>query len=260
MPRSLWNGAIAFGMVTIPISLSPAVGEKHISFNQLHKECGSRIKLQKYCPTCKRVVEPSEIERGYEYTKGHYITVTDEDMANLPVPSKQTISIQAFVKASEIDPVYYDTSYAIEPNKMGKKPYALLLKALETKNVVAIAKVALREKEHLCLLRASGKHLVMETLFYPDEVRESIELSESDLDISDKELKMAESLVEMLSEDFEPEAYRDTYREKLVEMIEAKAEGQEIKAVTEPEPESNVIDLMDALRASVEAAKKRKSG
>jgi DNA end-binding protein Ku len=247
-------------MVSIPIGVYPAIGEKDVAFHQIHAESGTRITYQKYCEECKRAVKPEEIQRGYEYSKGQYVVVTDEELNKLPVPAKQIIEILAFVDADEIDPIYYDRSYYIEPEKVGRKPYALLLKAVGEKRVVALAKVALRNKEHLCVLRGSGRHLVMETLFYPDEVRDATELNESDMKISDRELKMAESLVDMLKDKFEPERYHDTYREKLLELIEAKAEGKELKTVKEPEHEAKVIDLMEALKASVEAAKKRKTG
>ncbi len=260
MPRTIWNGTISFGMVSIPIGVYPAIKEKDVAFHQIHEKTGTRITNQKYCEECKRAVKPEEIVRGYEYSKGNYVIVTDEDLEKLPVPTKQTVEIVSFVESSEIDPIFYDTCYYIEPEKVGHKPYALLLKVLEEKKVVALAKVALRNKEHLCVLRPSGRHLVMETLFYPDEVRDATELAASDMEISDRELKMAESLVEMLQDKFKPEEYHDEYREKLLALIEAKAEGRELTEIKTPAPESNVIDLMEALKASVQAAKKRKSG
>ena len=261
MPRTIWNGAITFGMVSIPIGVYPAISEKSVAFHQIHAKSGTRIVMQKYCPTCKRAVEPDEIERGYEYTKGHYIIVTDDELAKLPVPTKQTIEILSFIDSDEIDPIYYDTAYYAEPEKIGRKPYAVLLTALEAQKVVALAKVALRNKERLCVLRPSGRHLVINTLYYPDEVREATDLNESDMEVGERERKMSESLVEMLKDKFEPEQYHDTYREKLLALIEAKADGKQLKEVDEPERPSNpVIDLMDALKASLAAAKKRKTG
>jgi len=260
VPRTIWNGTISFGMVSIPIGVYPAISEKDVAFHQIHAKSGTRITNQKYCESCKRAVKPEEIERGYEYSEGQYIIVTDEDLKKLPVPTKQTIEILSFVDAKEIDPIYYDTTYYIEPEKVGKKPYALLLKAIQSKSVVALAKVALRNKEHLCILRGAERHLVMETLFYPDEIRDASDVSEADLNIADRELEMAESLVDMLKGKFEPQHYHDTYREKLLALIEAKAEGKELKPIKDSEPESNVIDLMDALKASLAAVKKHKAG
>jgi DNA end-binding protein Ku len=259
MPRTIWNGVISFGMVTIPIGIYPATSEKDLGFNQLHASCGTRIKQQRWCPLDQVVVETDQVQRAYEYAKGQYIPITDEDIANLPVPTKQTIEILSFVDADKIDPVFFDKAYYIEPDKLGKKPYALLLKALQLKKVAAFAKVALRNKEHLCVLRESGKKIILETLFYADEVREGIDLSDSDLDVGERELKMAESLIEMLYEEFEPEKYTDLYREKLLELIEAKVAGKQLIQSPEAPAPNQVIDLMDALKASLEAAKTRKS-
>jgi DNA end-binding protein Ku len=259
MPRTIWNGVISFGMVSIPIGIYPAAQEKDLGFNQLHSTCGTRIKQQRFCPLDQVVVQPEQIQRAYEYAKGQYIPVTDEDLAGLPVPTKQTIEILAFVDAAKIDPVYFDKTYYIEPEKLGKKPYALLLKAIEKKGVAALAKVAFRNKEHLCLLRDGGNKIVLETLYYADEIREGMTLSGADLEVGDRELMMAESLVDMLYEDFQPEKYTDTYREKLLELIEAKVAGKQMIQSPEAPPPSQVIDLMEALKASVEAAKSRKS-
>lgn len=252
--RSIWNGTISFGMVSIPVRLTTATSEKDISFHMIHEECGSRIKLLRWCPKHERAVERDEIVKGFEYAKGHHVIMDPTDFDKLPLGTKHTIEVMQFVEQEQIDPIYYDKTYYLEPEEAGKKPYALFIKALKKKGVTAIAQIAIREKESLCALRVMDGQLVMETLFYPDEIRESPE-TKTDMEVGDKELKMAESLIDMLHEKFNPEAYKDHYREALQQVIDAKLAGGEVKAVPEVE-ETQVIDLMDALRASVEAVKK----
>lgn len=252
--RPIWRGAVSFGMVSIPVGLYGAVQEKDVRFHRIHRECGSRVKLQTFCPVHERVVTPDEIARAYEVSKGRYVTIEDEELEALPVPSKHTLAVEAFVDAGEIDPVYFDSAYYVEPEEAGKKPYALLVRALEDKGVAALGKLAMRQKENLCLLRAVDGRLVMETLHYPDEIR-AREGAKPKVDVDPRELKMAESLVDLLREPFEPEKYHDEYREKLLELIEAKAEGHEVRE--QPETRSaEVIDLFEALRRSLDTAKR----
>lgn len=262
MARSLWNGVISFGMVSIPVSLSTATQEKDLRFHQVHKTCGSRIKQQKYCPVDERVVSSDELVRGYEISKGKTVILEDKDFEDLPVPSLHTIEVLAFVKAEEIDPIYYDTTYYVEPNEMGIKPYALLLKALEAKGMSALSKIALRNKENLCLLRNSDGKVILETLYYPDEIKKAPEIDIEKVKVGEKELNMAMSLVDILTEEFEPEKYKDEYREALLERIKTKVEGGEVQHATAAEKPTEVIDLMDALKKSVDAARKgrEKSG
>lgn len=259
--RPVWNGVITFGMVTIPVGLHTATEEKEIHFNQLHKSCGARVKYQKVCPVHQKVLESSEIERGYEISKGRYVIVTDEDLETLPIPSKHTIEVTAFVKMDEVDPMYFDRPYYVEPNEIGKKPLALLVKALTEKGVAALGKVALRNRETLCLLRVSNDYLVLEILHWPDEIRQPASKVASDADVDAKQLKMAESLIDLLADKFNPAEYHDEFRHALQARIEAKVNGQEIAPEPEAEP-TKVIDLMEALRASIDAAKsgKVKSG
>lgn len=260
MPRSIWNGVISFGLVSIPVGLYSAVTEKDIRFNQLHKVCGTRIKQQKFCPHCEKTVETDEIERGYELSKGHYVVVDDADFESLPVPSKHTIEVTTFVKAEEVDPIYFDQTYYLEPTDAGKKPLALLMKALEEKQVVAVAKVALRNKENLCLLRFMNGGVVLETLFWQDEIRKPEETNLEGVKVDDKELNMAMSLVDLLAGEFKPEEFKDQYREALMERIEAKQHGGQLTVAPEPK-EARVVNLMDALKASLEQAQKdKKSG
>lgn len=257
MARSLWNGVISFGMVSIPVGLNSAVSEKDLSFNQIHTVCGSRIKLQKYCPVCERVVENSELAKGYQYSKNNYAILTDEDFEAVPVPTKHTITVLAFVKQDEVDPIYFDATYYLEPSEAGKKPFVLLAKALEEKGVSALGKIALRHKEVLCMVRFSGGQLMLETLFWPDEIKKPEDQKLDKVTVDDRELKMALSLIDLLADDFHPENFQDEYRAALLERIEAKVQGHELKEAPVPEA-TRVIDLMEALKASVEAAKKGK--
>lgn len=259
MPRALWKGAVSFGMVTIPIKLYTATEEKDIAFNMLHKKDHVRIKLQRYCPEDEQVVEMSEIVKGYEIGAGEYVIMEPEDFDKVPVNTTHTIEITDFVPDEQIDPIYYQKTYYLEPDKVGMKPFALLREVLKDSKLVALAKVTLRQKEQLCTLRVYDNVIALETMFYADEIRPAADLdSPADIAISDRELQMAKSLVEMLTGDFEPTKYKDNYRDALLEMIEQKQEGHEIKR---PAPVAGkVTDLMEALRASVEAARARREG
>jgi DNA end-binding protein Ku len=254
MARAIWSGSISFGMVSIPVKLYGATESKDISFHLLHSTCGTRLKQVRWCPTDDVEVPWSETMRGYEYAKGEYVTLTDEDFESLPLPSRHIIDLSAFVSVAEIDPVFYERSYYLEPDERAEKPYALLMRAMERKGLTALATITIRKKEQLCAIRPKDGTIVLETLYYPDEVRKS----EVDLDgakVSERELDMAFTLIELLRKPFEPEEYHDTYREALAQLIEAKLEGREVVKAP-PARDAKVIDLADALRKSVEAARK----
>jgi DNA end-binding protein Ku len=258
MPRPIWKGAITFGMISIPVKLFGATESKDLAFNTLHKECKSRLKQKRWCPVDDREVFQDEIVKAYEYSKDSYVEILEEDLESLPVPSKHTIELTSFVNQSEIDPVYFERTYWLEPEQIGAKPYALLLRALKSKQVSGVAKIALRNKESLCVLRASDNNLIMlETLYYSDEIRTADLPAAPDVLVSQPELAMALSLVEMLQEEFDPKKYQDQYRTALLELIEAKRNGTEIVATPEA-PLPKTVDLMAALKASLEAAKKGK--
>ncbi len=255
MAKAMWSGVISFGMVSIPVKLYSATSSKDISFNLLHAACGTRLQQKRWCPTDEVEVSWNETVRGYEYSKGEYVTLTDEDFESLPLPSKHTIELTAFVDESEIDPVYYEKSYYLEPDKNGQKPYALLLKALEKKNLTALATITIRKKEQLCTIRPREGTIMLETLYYPDEVTAERDVDLGTVKVTDRELDMAFTLIELLRKPFEPEEYHDHYRDALSEMIEAKLEGKQV--VRSPPPrDSKVIDLAEALKKSVAAAKK----
>jgi DNA end-binding protein Ku len=245
-------------MVSIPVELHSTVREHDIHFHQIHTKCGSRIRLQKWCPVDKEVVPPDEIARGYEITKNSYVTFGDEDLDDLPVPTLHTFTVDAFVELAEVDPMYFDQSYYLEPAALGKKPYALLQRTLEDKGLAAMGKVALRMKESLALIRVAEDRMVMETLFYPDEIK-AMEHTGGATKVEDRELKMAESLVDLMTEKFDPSKYKDEYRDALMERIEAKANGQEVREAPEVK-ETEVIDLFEALKRSVESVKKPPRG
>ncbi len=258
MARAIWSGSIGFGLVSIPVKLFGATESKDISFHLLHATCGTRLKQVRWCPTDEVEVPWSETVRGYEYGKGKFVTLTEKDFEKLPLPSKHTIELSAFVEQEEIDPVFFEKSYNLAPDERGEKPYALLMRALEKKKLTAIATITIRKKEQLCALRPKDGVLMLATLFYPDEIREQPETGLGKTKIAERELDMAFTLIDMLRKSFDPEEYKDHYRQALKKLIDAKLKGKEIVEAPE-ERETKVIDLADALRRSVEAAKKGKT-
>lgn len=256
-PRAIWSGVLTFGMVSIPIKLYTATENKDISFNQLHRDCMARIKQQRVCSACEKQLESDDIEKGYEYGKGQYVVVTDEDLEKLPLPNKGAIEISKFVKAAEIDPVFYDKSYYVEPDEAAKKPFKLFMQSMLNKNMTAVASVAIRSKQRLCALRPMDGTLMMSTLLYPDEIRVEKGKPLPSVEVSDKELDMADSLIDMMTEPFDVTGYKDHYREALLSIIEAKLDGKEVVAAPAP-PAGKVVDLMEALQASMESLKNKK--
>ncbi len=256
MPRPIWSGVISFGMVSIPVKLYAATESKDVSFHQLHKTDNTRIKQLRWCPIDERALAMDEIVRGYEYARDQYAILTDEDFDKLPLPSKRSIQLSAFVPRRKIDPIYYDRSYYLEPDALGLKPFHLLLQALTRKRLVAIAKIAIRSKEQLSCLRPYGGKILLETMFYPDEIRLTKGQDRRPVQIDERELEMAFTLIDLLSQPFNPASYRDGYREALMELIEAKLRGQEV--VQAPPQPLHHPDLMAALKASIEEARRRR--
>lgn len=259
MPRPIWRGAISFGMVSIPIKLYGSTDSKDVTFHLLHKKCLARIKQQRYCAVEEEVIEWNDVVRGYEFSKDQYVVMEDADFEKVPVKTVRTIDITGFVSLVDVDPQYYERTYYLEPEEVGRKPYALLLRTLEETKRVAVAKVSLRQKEQLCLLRPRESVLLMQSMFYPDEIRGSSDLSLPDksIEISDKEMEMAHSLVEMLTTKFDPSQYRDEYREALLAVIEQKVNGAVI--APPPQVQGKVVDLMAALRESIQSVQKERS-
>ena len=256
MPRAMWKGAISFGLVTIPVSVYPATEEKTLRFNQLHDEDGGRIRMKRTCSIDGEEVSYEHIVKGYEYEKDRYVILTDDDFEAVPVESSRAIDIQQFVDLEEIDPMMYKKSYYLVPEETGAKAYALLREALNRSGKVGVAKVSFRDKEHLAALRFRDDAFVLETMYWPDEIREA---DFGGVDVSAKiranELEMAQSLIDNLSADWDPSEFKDEYREAMLGIVEAKINGEEIEVV-EAEPTAKVVDLMEALKASVAAAKK----
>jgi DNA end-binding protein Ku len=255
MPRAMWKGAISFGLVTIPVSVYPATEEKSVKFNQLHEKDQGRIRYKRVCSVDGEEVPYDEIVKGYEYEKDHYVTMSDEDFDAVPVESSRAIDIHQFVELSEIDPMLYKKSYYLVPEETGAKAYTLLREAMAAESKVGIAKVSFRDKEHLAALRFVDDAFVLETMFWPDEIRGAeFEGVDVDAKVRSQELEMAKQLIDNLTADWNPEEYRDEYREAMLEIVEKKIAGEEIEVVPQEAP-AKVVDLMEALKASVAAAK-----
>lgn len=259
--RSLWTGAVSFGLVHIPVRLYAATESKDLKFRFLHRDCHTPIRYEKVCPTCRRTVAPEEIVRGYEYEPGRYVLVQEEDLARLPTAEGRSIDILDFVDLTEVDPIYFEKAYYLEPQPGGEKPYALLRQAMRETGKVAVARVALRTRYFLALIRARSDVLVLETLFYPDEVRSVQDLAgiNAKVNLHPNEVKMANTLIENLASTFDPRKYDDEYRRELTKLVESKIAGKQVATppVTVPAPAGQVIDLMEALRASLAAVKTR---
>jgi DNA end-binding protein Ku len=262
MARSMWKGAISFGLVHIPVEMYPAVSNKGLDLNMLDRRDFSPIGFKRYNKTTGKEVGWDDIIKGYEYAEGEYVVLSDEDLRRANPESTQTIDILAFVDASEVPLIYYDQPYYLAPGKGGAKVYALLRDTLKKVGKIGIAHVVIRVKQHLAALHCQGDTIVMNTLRYPDEIRDDSELkipaaNARDASISDKELKMAMALVQGMSEDWKPSQYSDTYREDVMAMIEKKIKAKQTKTITMPDPDekpaksSNVIDLVALLQASL---------
>jgi DNA end-binding protein Ku len=253
----MWKGAISFGLVTIPVAVYPATEEKSLKFNQLHDEDMGRIRYKRVCSVDGEEVDYDHIVKGYEVEKDRYVVLTDEDLDAVPVESSRAIDIQQFVDLDEIDPMMFKKSYYLVPDETGAKAYALLRKALAEENKVGIAKVSFRDKEHLAALRFRDEVFVLETMYWPDEIRAAdFETIETDGKVRDNEVEMARQLIESLSQPWSPEEFTDEYREALLGIVEKKVAGEPIE-VPEEAPAARVVDLMAALKASVEAAKSK---
>lgn len=260
MPRAIWNGSISFGLVTIPVKLYGATEDKDVSFRQVHEADGGRVRYQRVCEKCGEVLSWGDIAKGFEASDGRMAILTDEDFQSLPLSSLKTVDVVQFVDATDIDESYLQKTYFLEPQNMGQKPYVLLREALARQDKVAVVKVALRQRESLALVRAKGDLLLMHTMFWPDELRDGEFARPSDeVKVSDAELEMANLLISQLEGDFDPEAYTDSYREAVLKVVEAKLEGTPLPEAESEEPVGEVVDLMATLRASVEAAKKRRA-
>jgi DNA end-binding protein Ku len=258
MPRAIWSGAISFGLVNVPVKLYSAVSRKTVRFHQLHDETGVRIQQKRVDPTTGEEVAYEDIVKGYELSPDHYVVITPEEMESLDPEKTRSIDISDFVLLEQIDPLYFDHPYYLAPAQGGEKAYELLRQAMEEADKVAIGRVVIRSKESLVAIRAAGPVLTMETMLFADEIVDPTSLDEtpvSDGKATKRELEMAQQLIESLSGDFEPEKYRDEYRERVLDLIERKAQGEEIAVQPAAEEPAKVPDLMAALEASIKAVK-----
>ncbi|HXU91909.1 MAG TPA: Ku protein [Methylomirabilota bacterium] len=256
-PHALGSGTISFGLVSIPIKLYTAAGSAAVAFNLLHAKCGSRIKQQTFCPTCNETVERSALVRGYEFTKDRYVRVTDEELKALEGEASKMIDIAEFVPLDKVDPIYFEKTYYLGADKGGEKPYRLLADAMEKSGQVALATFVMRGKESLVLIRAAQGGLMLHTMYFADEVRAFTEVDKGEsAKIKDGELDLAIKLIDGLAaDDFDPARYKDAYRDRVMEMLRSKAEGQELTAAPAPAKRRQVIDLMEALKESLAARK-----
>ena len=252
--RVFWSGSISFGLVNIPIRLYPATSDHDIHFNQLHKTDHGRVHYQIVCAVDEQPLEREDIVRGYEYASDHYVTFTDEELEGLALAAAKTIDILDFVALDQVDPLFFQKGYYAAPQKGAAKAYALLREALERTGKVAVARLILRQQGHLALIRQQGQLLLLETMFYADEINKAEDVPVEPAEVTDRERDLALSLVQSLSVDFRPERYRDVYRDRLEEAIAAKIEGEQIVVTAAPE-EAKVVDLMEALELSLQRAR-----
>ena len=259
MARAMWKGAVQFGLVTIPVKLYLATESKGISFNMLHKDDLSRIQMKVWCPVEDEPISRSETVKGYEYSPGEYVVVTDEDLERVPLTTVRSVEIEQFTKAKRDDAAvrFVKSAYYLEPDKVGRKAFHLLKSVLEEEGLTAICKVVIKDREALAALDPFGDTMLMTTLHWPDEIRATSELDLGDekYDFKPAELAMANQLVSAMTSEFDPSRYKDEYREALEEVIQAKVDGKETVEVEAPEETGKLIDLMAALEASVSAAK-----
>lgn len=251
MATSVWKGHLTFGLISIPIGLFSAARSERISFNQLHSVCHSRIRQPQFCPTCNRMVERSEIVKGYEHEKDQYVLVEEKDLEKIAPSSARTMEILEFVKLDEIDPIYYDASYYVVPEDAGRKAYTLLMKTMQESGYAGIARLAMHQREYTVIVRPKDGGLTLHTMYYPNEVRQVAEYGQAGpTDVKPQEVRLAEQLIESLAAKFEPGKYKDEYQDRLKMLIEAKRQGREIAEVTKPQL-APVIDLMEALKKSL---------
>jgi DNA end-binding protein Ku len=261
MPQAIWSGAITFGLVTIPVKLFTAVRTNDLRFNFLHNADGGRIFNERHCTVCNEKVEYRDLVRGYEYEKGRYVTLTDDDLKAVNPEATQTVEILEFVELDKINPMYFDTPYYLEPEKKGRHAYALLRESLREANKVGIARVVIRSREHIAALKPNGEALVLELMHYADELVEqsAFDFPELKAEVAPAELKVAKMLIDTMSvEAFEPEKFHDSYRDAVLAMIEARVAGVTIATPEAKRPAAtNVVNLMDVLQRSLEQTRER---
>src|ERR1700742_4650071 len=251
MASSVWSGYLTFGLISMPVRLFSGARSSHISFNMLHRDDNTRVKPQLWCPHDERVVERSEIVKAFEYRKGEYVIIEPEEIKKIEPKTAKAMEILEFVNAEDVDPVYFESSYYLMPEEAGKRPYALLVKALEETNYVAVAKLTMHNREYTVFLRPMKGGMMLHTMYYKEEVKDLDNFGAPDVELKDAELKVAHQLIEALAGDFEPEKYHDTFEENLKTLIKARLEGEEVTPVEKPKKLAPVVDLMAALKESL---------
>ncbi len=254
MASTVWKGYISFGLISVPIRLFVAAREQHISFNQVHQVCGTRIKQQLFCPHCERVVERSEIAKGYPIDKENFVLVSNEELKALEAQSSETMEIVQFVKLPEVDPLYYQTSYFTVAEDPGRRAYSLIHKGMQQLGLGAIAKITLHQREQIVMIRPFEKGLVLHTLYYPDEIRAVAEYdNQPEVEVQKAEVELAEQFMKQLTSDFHPENLKDEYESRVEQLIESKQGQAEVPSKQPKKKLAPVIDLMEALRKSMQA-------
>lgn len=257
MAATVWKGYITFGLISVPVRLFTAARGERVSFNQLHRECNTRIRQQLFCPTCNRSVERSEIIKGYEYAKDQYVLVEEKEIKQIAPESADGMEIMEFVKLEEVDPLYFESSYYAIPEEAGRKAYHLLTDTMHKLGYAAIAKLTMHQREYTVLIRSRDNGLTLHTMYYPNEIRAVAEYGkDANFEVKPQEAKLAQQLVESLASTFEPEKYSDAYQKRLTELVEAKREGKEITPTEGPRL-APVIDLMEALQESLKRTPKK---
>jgi DNA end-binding protein Ku len=257
MATSLWTGTVSFGLVSIPVKLFSATSSHDVSFNLLHQDCRGRINLQNFCPQCQRTVERSELIKGYQYEKDTYVTIDDQDIQSVRPESSSNLDIVQFIHLNEVDPIYFERSYYLGPDRGSKKTFGLLAKAMEETQRAAIGKLVMRNHEYLAIIRPGMKGLVVHLMLYSDEIRENENQVDEDLELRSKEVSLAKELIDNLTEPFEPEQFKNEYVNALETMIESKIKGRTL-TIVQPKEKPKVQDLMEALQMSVKQARLKK--
>ncbi len=257
MAASVWSGYLTFGLISMPVRLYSGARGSRISFHMLHRDDLTRIKQQLYCPQDERVVDRSEIVKGYEYRKGEYVVIEPDEIKKIEPKTAKAMEILEFVKADEVDPIYFESSYYLTPEEAGRRPYVLLARALEETQTVAIAKLTMHNREYTVILRPYHKGIMLHTMYYADEIRQLEHFGQENVDVREGELKIAHQLVQALQGKFQPEKFHDTFEDNVKALIKAHLEGREVAAVAKPKP-APVTDLMAALKQSLAQMEKKK--
>jgi len=256
MPSSVWTGYLTFGLISMPVRLFSGARGERISFHMLHRDDNSRIRQQLICSAEEKPVERSEIVKGFEYRKGEYVILEPDEIKKIEPKTAKAMEILEFVKADEVDPVYFESSYYLMPEEAGKRPYALLAQALEDTKFFAIAKLTMHNREYTVIVRPNQGGLMLHTMFYKDEVRQMKEFGRPEVPLKEAEVKVAHQLIQALAADFQPEKYSDTFEENLKKLIQARLEGREVTPVPKPGKPAPVVDLMSALKQSLAQTRK----